>query len=443
MNQISRQTERERLSNKIAAKTRLNTVVSALTKANPRIFRLPVRYRDAFESDDKYLLFKGGRGGGKSIAICGEFIEESYLYKFKNTVFLFAREIAVSIEDSVYSLVVDLIQQAGKSQDFKILAKSITNIKTGVKFLFTGLRAQGGKTAFSAINKIKGKHAISKLFIEEGQDITEPSLLTLMPTINRSGTVALYKEWRTNESLFKESRFYVAMNPNMDNDPVVVKFRGLTGSRVEHINIFDIEPEFQDEQLIQQAKDEEKEVYYNHVWLGHASYTIDGYPFAEMQNVNYAGVPVANTCFLDPSFAGGDFTAITFIGVVKGELCAWGYCFKLSWSKCVDEVIELVKRHKCENNFYEENALSLVPQEMFADKGVAFVGHLTLGNKENRIYKVAAYTAHRVKLLTNWSNSAYIKNIMEYQIGADHDDAPDSYASAMIKAGVVTDKMKF
>lgn len=435
--------ERERLENKILAKEELNSLTAAIRDVNEYIYSLPRRYRDAFESDDKYLLFKGGRGGGKSISVCGHFIEESYLEKYTNTVFLFAREIAVSIEDSVYSLVVDLIQQAGKDHDFKILAKSITNEKTGVKFLFTGLRATGGKTAFSQINKIKGKHAISKIFIEEGQDITEDSLNTLMPTINRSGTVRLINEWRKDEDLFKESRFYVAMNPNFDNDPVVIKFRKLSRHRIEHINIFDIEPEFQDIQLMQQAEDEKTEIYYNHVWLGAASWKIDGYPFAEMQKVNYGAIPVAHTCFLDPSFAGGDFTAITFIGVIEGQLCAWGYCFKMGWSRCLDDIVMLVNRFKCQNNFYEENALSIVPQELLAERQCHFVGHLTLGNKENRIYKVAAYTAHRTKLLTNHSNSAYIKNILEYQDGVKHDDAPDSFASCMIKGGIVSEKMKF
>ena len=418
--------ERERLALKARARRRLNDITRVLRDVSEHIYQLPEKYRTAFTSDNKYLLFKGGRGGGKSIAICAHFIEESYLPEFNKTVFLFAREIAVSIEDSVYSLVVDLIAQAGKTDDFKILAKSITNKSTGVKFLFTGLRATGGKTAFSQINKIKGKHAISKIMIEEGQDITEDSLNTLMPTINRSGTVRLINEWRKDSDLFKASRFYGAMNPNLEHDPLVVKFEKLTLSATYHINIFDIEAEFQDSQLLQQAKDEEGEVYYNHVWLGAASYKIDGYPFAELENINYGSMPQAHTCFLDPSFAGGDFTAITFGGLVNGQLCVWGYCFKLSWSRCVDDIAKLVKLYNCENCFYEENALSLVPQEMFAEKGIDFVGHLTLGNKENRIYKVAAYTAHRTKLLTNHSNSAYIKNINEYQDGADYDDAPDN-----------------
>lgn len=443
MNSLEIAIERERLENLILAQEQINSITAAIRGEDDNIYMLPWQYREAFESDNKYLLFKGGRGGGKSIAVCSHFIEESYDPEYKNSVFLFAREIAVSIEDSVYSLVVDLIQQAGREGDFKILAKSVTNVKTGVKFLFTGLRATGGKTAFSQLNKIKGKHAIRKIFIEEGQDITDDSLNTLMPTISRSGTVKLVNEWRKDENLFKASRFYVAMNPNFDNDPVVVKFRKLSKHKIYHINIFHLDPEFQDSQLLQQAEDERGEIYFAHVWEGAASHKVDGYPFAEMKEVNYSGIPVAHTCFLDPSFSGGDFTAITFIGVIDGQLCAWGYCFKLGWLRCLPQIVELCKKFKCQNNFYESNALDIVPKELFAEQGLDFTARISLGNKENRIYKAAAYTAHRTKLISNHSNTAYIDNILKYQDGEPHDDAPDSFASAMIVSGIISKQMKF
>lgn len=417
--------------------------VVAKKSANDEIYVLPSLFRKKFDEAAKYLLFKGGRGSGKTLSIVAYLIEESYKAKYKDSVFLFIREIAVSISDSVYSVVDDLIKQAGLENDFKVLRSSIVNIKTGVKFLFTGLRATGGKTAFSTVNKIKGKHKILKIFGEESQDLSDDSINVLFPTVNRGGKITLVNEWREDADTLVEAQFLFAMNPNLDHDPIVSKLDTMSDAVIEHVNIFDLEPEFQDPQLLQQAKDEENEIYYEHVWLGAASYKIDGFPFAAVQKVNYGKIPKAHTCFVDPSFKGGDYTAITFLGLIEGQLCVWGYCWRLGWVRCLDDIARLCRLHECENNFYEENALDIVPKELLAEMGIDFVGHYTLGNKENRIYKVAAYVAHRTKILSNHSNTAYVTNVLQYQDGCENDDGADSLASCMIKAGIISEKMKF
>lgn len=139
---------------------------------------------------------KGGRGSGKSFGAVCFLIEESFKPQFKDSLFLFIRELQTSIEDSVYALIKSMIDQAHLTEFFTIKERKIINKITGVEFAFIGMRSTGGKTAFSQVNKIKGKFAIKYIFGDEAQDFSEESLDVLFPTANRGSNVAIIeKSW--------------------------------------------------------------------------------------------------------------------------------------------------------------------------------------------------------------------------------------------------------
>lgn len=409
----------------------------------PPFYVLPKVYRDLFgDRAAKYMVLKGGRGSGKTFAAVAWLIEESFNPEYKDASFLFLREIQTSIEESVFSVVADLIKQAELEHHFKILKTSIVNIENGVKFAFTGVRSTGGKTAFSQVNKLKGKHKVKYIFGDEAQDFTEESLNVLFPTVNRGGKIKLYKPRLREELETVETRFIFCMNPNFDTDPVVAKVQNLENSKILHINIFDLEEEFQDPQLIAQAKQEENEIYYPHVWLGEAHHKISGYPFAQVESIR-TNQKFDCIAFLDPSFAGGDFTALTFLGAMGGELVFWGKVWRQAWNTVIDEIVEELEEYKPNQFHYEANSLGSVPEDLFAERRIRAFPKTSFGNKHNRIYKVAAYTAFRLKMVSNRCNNEYMKNILKYNEEAANDDAPDSLASACLVSGVVSDKMKF
>ncbi|AUR91075.1 terminase large subunit [Vibrio phage 1.155.O._10N.222.55.B3] len=409
----------------------------------PPFFVIPKVYRDLFgDRSAKYIVLKGGRGSGKTFAAVAWLIEESFNPDYKDCTFLFLREIMTSIEESVFSVVADLIKQAELDQYFKILKSSIVNIESGVKFSFTGIRSTGGKTAFSQVNKLKGKHKVKYIFGDEGQDFAEESLNVLFPTVNRGGKIKLYRP-RLNEELDTvDTRFIFAMNPNFDVDPVIAKIQNMDGARIAHVNIFDLEPEFQDKQLLIQAEQEKDEVYHGHVWLGEPHHKISGYPFAQVESIR-TNDEIPCIAFLDPSFMGGDFTALTFLGSRNGELCFWGKVWRSAWNTCIDDICEELYEYTPTEFHYEANSLGSVPEDLFAERRIRAFPKLSLGNKHNRIYKVAAYTAFRLKLVNNRCNTEYVTNILKYNEEAENDDAPDSLASACLVSGVVSDKMKF
>ncbi len=288
-------------------------------------FSIPPLYRKLFgDAAAKYIVLKGGRGSGKTFAIICYMLEQSFEEKYRDSLFLILREIQNSIEDSVYSVVVDLVKQAGLEAYFKITNNKVINKLTNVEFAFTGLRATGGKTAFSQVNKIKGKHKVRMVFMDEAQDASEDSLNVLFPTVNRSGQVSFTPEYERLLRLafgeedvdVTEARFFFAMNPNFAEDPIITKVRTFgENARIEHINIFDLPARYQDPQLLAQAKAEMGEVYYDHVWLGKPSPKISGYPFMETPVVQAddGDEPPACSAFLDVSYKGGDFTSLSFL----------------------------------------------------------------------------------------------------------------------------------
>ncbi len=375
----------ERRDNKREA-LHLRKMIKAFSKkmllATKDKFSIPPIYRKLFGDESaKYIVLKGGRGSGKTFAIICYMLEQSFEEKYRDSLFLILREIQTSIEDSVHSVVSDLIKQAGLEHYFKITHNKITNKLTNVEFAFTGLRSTGGKTAFSQVNKIKGKHKVRMVFMDEAQDASEDSLNVLFPTVNRSGQVTFTPEYERllrlafgeEEVDVTEARFFFAMNPNFVEDPVITKVRTFgDAARIKHINIFDLPKRYQDPQLLTQAEAESGEVYYEHVWLGKPSPKISGYPFMDTPVITAESSDEPPPCiaFLDPSFKGGDFTALTFIAQLRGYVFAWGFCFHQSWNAAIDQLAERINQFPVIEFYYEDNGVGTAPQDYFAVRGI-------------------------------------------------------------------------
>ena len=430
-----------------------------LRHLNKQIFSRPPAYQKLFKDYHlKYICLKGGRGGLKSFSVVGFLIEESFRGDLANSLFLFAREIQVSIEDSVYAMCKSFIEQAGLTDHFKILSKSITNTLTGVKFAFTGLRSTGGKTAASQINKIKGKLAIKYVFVDEAQTISLDSIETLFPTVSRNSTIPLVASYKKNLANVKraiepDARFIFAMNPHLEIDPIIEKLTSMqTGETkkstiaILHKNIFDFSPRWQDKQLLNEAKLDRKSITYGHVWLGQGHPGLGGFPFAKIQSYTRSDTEIdTRICFIDPSSDGKDRTAITFLGVDDdGMIIIWGRTYLQSWSNALGYMCDLIDMYSPQINYYEQNFTGLVLRDMFLEKrGVSVQPELTTANKEYKIFSAGAailptpdIDTHRARLLEPECNGEYISHLKGYHIDAEFDDAPDSAAMALLKMGV-------
>lgn len=147
--------------------------------------------------------------------------------------------------------------------------------------------------------------------------------------------------------------------------------------------------------------------------------------------------PGACVAFIDPSFEGGDYTAISVLKAHFDGVAVWGKCWKRSWFNLFDEFQEVFTSLGVERVCFETNALGEQPiillREMIEGPGI--IGKKSLGNKHARIMSAAAYS--RFIYLAEDSESTYKEQVIKYEYGAKNDDGPDSLASGLEWLGLI------
>ena len=173
----------------------------------------PQKLLPAFDNLSKnafdIIVMEGGRGGAKSEALAALGILESFI---DDGVILCCREIQKSISDSLYAAIVSSINKYKLDSYFKILNNEITNLITGARFIFTGLKSN--ITSIKSINKLR------VVLVDEAENVTDNSWSYLRPT-PRYGQV----------------RFYIVFNPRFEHDATWQQFIINKDERTLHITI--------------------------------------------------------------------------------------------------------------------------------------------------------------------------------------------------------------
>lgn len=165
------------------------------TVQKPRL-RLPKRLRGLL-SPHRYKILYGGRGGAKSHSVARTLIMLGAHLKLR---VLCARELQVSITDSVHKLLSDVINSDPWFQARYVIQKtSIFCVDTGTEFMFHGVR--------NNITKIKSMEGIDIVWVEEAEKVSSRSWEVLIPTIRKSG-----------------SEIWITFNPDLPTDPTSVRF---------------------------------------------------------------------------------------------------------------------------------------------------------------------------------------------------------------------------
>ena len=193
---------------------------------------------------------EGGRGSAKSHSVARLLL---FLGEQKKLRIVCGREIQANIEESVYTLMKDLIEQYDLAYD--VMARKIKHKVTGTEINFKGFREQGNVS-------VKGLEGVDILWIDEAQSITKPTLDIIMPTMRKA----------TVKVMFTMNRFL-----REDAVPEYAVGRPET----LHIQINYFENPFCPLILKKQA-DEMKERSmrdYRHIWLGEPLQQADDYLF--------------------------------------------------------------------------------------------------------------------------------------------------------------------
>lgn len=148
---------------------------------------------EAFRQPARYKLAYGGRGSGKSRGI-GSLLCQ--LAQREPKKILCTREVQLSLEESVYAVIVETLA-ALKYSGWTVTKEAISHVN-GSRFIFRGLKD------LRAANAVKSMEGIDICWIEEAQSVSEESLKVLIPTIRKEG-----------------SEIWASWNPETDNDPIM------------------------------------------------------------------------------------------------------------------------------------------------------------------------------------------------------------------------------
>lgn len=257
----------------------------------PEILNIPKKLLPLITkiNDYSYFLIEGGRGGGKSQSVARLILwiaEERYVR------ICCGREVQRTIEDSVYKILVDIINEY--SLNFTVLKNKIIHNKTKSEIIFRGFREQG------RVN-IKGLEGVDILWIDEAQAIVKSTLDIIIPTIRRENAIV-----------------YFTMNRYIKSDAVYCEF--VNDKRCLHLKINYYDNEFCPANLIEKAqKCKENNIKdYSHIWEGNPielgeDYLISSEKLDRCANLEFGGRAGIRSMGVDLSGQGGDFCVATLV----------------------------------------------------------------------------------------------------------------------------------
>lgn len=214
--------------------------------------KFPPKLKPLFEPK-RYKVLYGGRGGAKSWGIARALLIEGASKVLR---ILCCREVQKSIQDSVYQLLLDQIDELQLSGFYTTTQTEIRGAN-GTKFIFAGLQHN--------IDSIKSKEGVDRVWCEEAQTLSKTSLDKLIPTIRKEG-----------------SELWFSFNPELDTDEVYKRFvlQPPLTAWVEKVNWSD-NPWFPE--VLRLEKDDlylrDTDAYLN-VWEGHCRSALEGAVYA-------------------------------------------------------------------------------------------------------------------------------------------------------------------
>ncbi len=143
----------------------------------------------------RYRVAYGGRGSAKSWSFARILLADAMGRRMR---ILCARELQLSIQESVHKLLCEQIQTMGLDGFFDAQKTTIKG-RNGSEFIFSGIKSDP--------NKIKSMEGVDVCWVEEAAKVSAESWETLIPTIRKPG-----------------SEIWVTFNPESEDDPTFRRF---------------------------------------------------------------------------------------------------------------------------------------------------------------------------------------------------------------------------
>lgn len=209
----------------------------------------------------------GGRGSGKSIGVSDLMLG----YADRGELICCAREFQNSIDDSVHESLKQEIERLGVEG----ITASKTEITTSTngRIFYKGLARN--------ITSLKSLAGVNKLWIEEGESVSEDSLKVLTPSIRSSAT--------SNDNEEAPPEIWITMNRGSSADAIAKKYLSRADIQLRKIGYYEddmimaVEVNWRDNpwfppELQQEREDDYKNLSrteYDHIWEGHYNDSVD------------------------------------------------------------------------------------------------------------------------------------------------------------------------
>lgn len=141
------------------------------------------KYKPLFrKARTRYRVITGGRASGKSHAVSGSLVCDTYNDDF-NT--LFTRYTMVSAHDSIIPEFVDKIDLFGVENDFHITRRDVVNTVSGGSIMFRGLMV----SSKNQVARLKSIAKVKRFIIDEAQELEDEELFNTIDFSIRSTEV--------------------------------------------------------------------------------------------------------------------------------------------------------------------------------------------------------------------------------------------------------------
>lgn len=283
--------------------------------------KIPEAFKELF-TPARYKVYYGGRGSAKSESFGRAMLIQGMQQKLLN---LCTRELQVSIQDSVHRLLSSTVMNENLADQYEVLQSTIRHRHNGTEFIFKGLKHN--------ITEIKGLQGVNRVWVEEGENVSNRSWEVLIPTIRA-----------------ENSEIWCGFNPKNPTDPTYERFVKTPppNSIIRKVSWRD-NPFFpkvlRDE--MERLKKDDYEAYL-HIWEGEFDTRRSGAILAKQlakarEDGRICSVPYDPTCevFTVWDLGWGDATSVWFLQWVGREL-RW-IDFYENAGEQIDHYVQIVK----------------------------------------------------------------------------------------------------
>lgn len=300
----------------------------------PELLSIPPKLLPILENFNRYKIFviEGGRGSAKSHSICRIIL---YIMEQREVRCMAGREVQNTLEESVYTLLVDTIIKYRLA--FGHNKKRVKSLNTGSTCGFKGLRERG-------VINVKGMEGVRIFWGDEAQAFTKPTLDTLIPTLRGSEDEP-------------DVKFFFTLN-RLHREDAVMELTKRPDCLHIHIDYF--ENPFCPLSLIDEAEQCKNRSMrdYNHIWLGLPMKAGDEFIFdSEALYASLSQKPYGELFFkqkvmgIDWAAQGSDKCVATIL--TRGSSIHWTLEAQVCWDEpntvlSVGRIIKLINEHKPE-----------------------------------------------------------------------------------------------